>query len=153
MLTTREISEMLKVSEETVRRWIRTGDLKAKQEDGKSYIVNEDDLIGFVEKKSKSTGTSIGKMASFLPGFVGAGAIAGEVILKMISKQNKVANEKSNKKDKEIKSLKEITNHIESLNRKKKKLELEFQMELLEIEEEISKYQQIKDELLIREEN
>lgn len=52
ILTTKEISQMLGVSEETVRRWIRTKELKAIQE-GKSYLVDRNDLNHFVNKKQR----------------------------------------------------------------------------------------------------
>jgi excisionase family DNA binding protein len=142
MLTTKEISEMLSISEETVRRWIRTGELKAIQE-GKSYFVEKNDLMKLVQQKASTTNSSIGKMASLIP-LIGAGAIAGETILKMLTKKNLSESEKVEKKEL---SLKDISYHLESLKRRKKKLELEFEMKILEIDEEIAKFQKIQDEL------
>lgn len=143
MLTTKEISEMLKVSEETVRRWIRTGDLKAIQE-GKGYLVEKKDLMKLVQEKSTATNSSIGKMATLIPLIGGVGAIAGETIFKMLTKKNLDALDKNRKGDI---SLQDITYRIEELKLKKKKIELEHQMELLEIEEEISVYQKLQNQL------
>lgn len=147
MLTTKEISEMLSVSEETVRRWIRTGDLKAIQE-GKSYLVEKENLMNFIQQKASTTSSSIGKMASLIPMIGGAGAIAGETILKMI--KNKKLDESEKVNGKEL-TVKDIIFHIESLERKKKKMELEFQMKILEVDEEISEYQKLQNELDKRE--
>lgn len=149
MLTTKEISQNLKVSEESVRRWIRNGELKATQE-GKSYLVDETDLERFVQEKAKVGSTSIGKMAAFLPliGVVGgpaAGLIAGAtaaITNKINSKANNTEISKSQANVDE-QSVLEIENYIEDLERKKKKLDLEYQMKLLQIDEEISHYQKI----------
>ncbi|OLN21637.1 hypothetical protein BTO30_13810 [Domibacillus antri] len=143
MLTTKEISEMLSVSEETVRRWIRTGDLKAIQE-GKSYLVEKEDLMKLIHQKASTTSSSIGKMASLLPLISGVGAIAGETIIKMITKKN--LNESEKVAEKEL-SVKDINYHLESLKRKKRKMELEFQMKMLEIDEEILELQKFQDEI------
>ncbi|MGG3235588.1 helix-turn-helix domain-containing protein [Priestia flexa] len=156
MLTTKEISEKLNVSEETVRRWIRTNELKATQE-GKSYLVDENDLLRFIEKKSKDKASSIGKMASVIPivgGIIGGptGAIVGgataltsQIIKKMNSKEK--LNTKSNNENLDKQTLEDIEDYIETLERQKKKLELEYQMNVLQIEEEIAKYHKIKQSI------
>ena len=54
MYNVKEISELLSVNEETVRRWIRSGELKASQSSKKQgNIVNEYDLLIFVSDKPK----------------------------------------------------------------------------------------------------
>lgn len=50
MFTVGEICELLNVSGETVRRWIRSGELAA-QKNGKSYIITKKDLKDFLSKK------------------------------------------------------------------------------------------------------
>lgn len=134
---------MLNVSEETVRRWIRTGDLKAIQE-GKSYLVEKEDLMKLVQQKASTTNSSIGKMASLFPLIGGVGAIAGETIIEMITKKNLNEFEKVAKKEL---SAKDINYYLESLERKKTKMELEFQMKILEIDEEIIELQKLQDEI------
>ncbi|USK60405.1 helix-turn-helix domain-containing protein [Peribacillus asahii] len=158
MLTTKEISQILNVSEETVRRWIRNKDLKASQE-GKSYLVDKDDLIEFVKEKAKEgTNTSIGKMASLLPiagaifagpaGLVAGGATASlSKIIKMINSKTESSKTDKSVIDLEEKSIAEIEDYINALKRQKKKLDLEYQMNILQIEEEILKYQKLKQEL------
>ncbi|WP_217708441.1 helix-turn-helix domain-containing protein [Metabacillus schmidteae] len=152
MLTTKEISQILSVSEETVRRWIRNQELKANQE-GKSYYVDSNDLIEFVKEKAKAgTTTSIGKMASFLPiaGLIAGGATASlSKIISMINAKEKTTQTKIQPMHKnfEKQSIEQVEECINALNRQKKKLELEYQMNLLEVEEEIEKYQKIKQNL------
>ena len=54
MYNVKEISELLSVNEETVRRWIRSGELKASQSSKKQgNVVNEYDLLVFVSDKPK----------------------------------------------------------------------------------------------------
>jgi excisionase family DNA binding protein len=52
--TTKEVAALFNVSEETVRRWIRNGDLKAYKQSNKSgHLITEDDLRNFVTKRPK----------------------------------------------------------------------------------------------------
>lgn len=54
MYNTKELSELLDVNEETVRRWIRSGKLKAERSSKKQgNIVHEKDLFDFVSDKPK----------------------------------------------------------------------------------------------------
>lgn len=145
MLTTKEISKKLKVSEETVRRWIRKEDLHATQE-GKSYLVEEDDLEEFIKKMSQNTSTSIGKL--FTLSAVAGAAIAQkpspkDIVSKVFSKINE--NKHEFKKDKS--SVSDIEMYIEELRHKRKKRELEHQMELLEIDRDVAKYEKILEQL------
>lgn len=49
-----EIANLLKVNEETVRRWIRSGYLKSTITSMKNgYVINEQDLYEFVRTKPK----------------------------------------------------------------------------------------------------
>ena len=51
---TKEISDLLGVDNETVRRWIRSGELKAEQSSRKQgNIVYEKDLFDFISDKPK----------------------------------------------------------------------------------------------------
>ena len=52
--STKEISELFGVDNETVRRWIRSGELKAEQSSKKQgNIVYEKDLFDFISDKPK----------------------------------------------------------------------------------------------------
>ena len=51
---TKEIADLLIISEETVRRWVRSGELKAEQSSKKQgNIVYEKDLFDFISDKPK----------------------------------------------------------------------------------------------------
>ena len=49
LLTTEEIAARLRVSDATVRRWCRNGELKA-QRAGRQYRITENDLKAFLNK-------------------------------------------------------------------------------------------------------
>lgn len=52
--TTKDIATLFNVSEETVRRWIRSGELKAIKQSNKSgNLVTEFELRNFVTKRPK----------------------------------------------------------------------------------------------------
>jgi excisionase family DNA binding protein len=151
MLNTKQISEMFHVSEETVRRWIRNGELKAEQ-DGKSYLVDELELERFVEIKAKTPGTSIGNMATFIPtvdavSVVGAGLLAGGSIFKLLKTVTSMNNKVNTDSDLNINSAEDLDFHIKSIQRKRKKLILEHEIKLLDIDEEIATYEKMKEGL------
>lgn len=51
---TKEIAELLNINEETVRRWIRSGKLKAERSSKKQgNVVYEEDLFEFISDKPK----------------------------------------------------------------------------------------------------
>jgi excisionase family DNA binding protein len=50
MFTVSEICKLLDVSVETVRRWIRSGELMAEKS-GKSYLISKTDLKEYLSKK------------------------------------------------------------------------------------------------------
>lgn len=69
--TTFEVAYRLNVSEETVRRWIRTGQLKADDSTGK-YMIRDEDLQQFLRRR----GTPAGKAMSWLATVGSAGVRA-----------------------------------------------------------------------------
>jgi excisionase family DNA binding protein len=151
MLNTKQISEMFHVSEETVRRWIRNGELKAEQ-DGKSYLVDEIELERFVEIKAKTPGTSIGNLATLIPtagamSKVGAGLLAGSSILKLLKNVTTMNNKETTDGEQNINSVEDLDFLIKSLQRKRKKLILEHEIKLLEIDDEIATYEKMKERL------
>ena len=149
MLTTKEISQALNVSEETVRRWIRQDELKATQE-GKSYLISQDDLETFLKEKSKSNSSIVGKLGSLGLATGQIGGILGGVTYKLFNNLQNKSTEKIiknlNNQD-SSQSIQDLENLIQDLERKKKKAELEHQMLLLDIEDQITKYQRAINEL------
>lgn len=61
--TTYEIAYRLNVSEETVRRWIRTGQLKADDTSGK-YLVKDEELQQFLSRRGSPAGKAMSWLAS-----------------------------------------------------------------------------------------
>ena len=62
---TKEIADLLVISEETVRRWVRSGELKAEQSSKKQgNIVYEKDLFDFISDKPKYKKMVIAKLQS-----------------------------------------------------------------------------------------
>ena len=144
MLNTKEISEKLGVSEETVRRWIRTGELEATQE-GKSYYVDEEVLNSFTQKKIATPGNSLSKMNNLIN--LGAGLMANpkarDIATDLLNKNvGKFLKTTPSVEDKEV-TVSDLEDYIASLERKKKKLELEYEIKILEIEEEIANYKKL----------
>jgi len=133
MLTTKQISELLRVSEETVRRWIRTGELHAEQ-DGKGYLVDELALKRLVDQKSQIPGTAMNKILPLIQDMFGpeAAQFAKSNLfdpLRQSMEQAPLKPEASNES---------LAEELDRLKRKKRRLELEHELKLLEIEEKIA---------------
>lgn len=63
-----QISELLNVTPETVRRWIREGKINAKQTSKKEgNVIEESDLQKFVEKVPKYAGVVAGMTSTLAP--------------------------------------------------------------------------------------
>ncbi|MGX8178974.1 helix-turn-helix domain-containing protein [Exiguobacterium artemiae] len=137
MLTTKQISELLRVSEETVRRWIRTGELHAEQ-DGKGYLVDELALKRLVDEKSQIPGTAMNKILPIINDMFGpeAAKFAKSNLFDPLrqSMDQAVPNQETNSES--------IAEELAQLKRKKRRLELEHELKLLEIEEKIARLEQ-----------
>ena len=48
ILTVNEVAKVLQVNQQTVRKWIRNGKLKASKPTGKNYIIQAQDLKKFI---------------------------------------------------------------------------------------------------------
>lgn len=71
--TTYEVAYRLHVSEETVRRWIRTGQLHADDSSGK-YMISEEDLQSFLRRRGTPAGRAMTWLASMSTAGVRAAA-------------------------------------------------------------------------------
>ena len=49
--TTEEVAEMLKVTPDSVRRWIRSGKLKSIKLSGKFIRISQEDLQAFIQSQ------------------------------------------------------------------------------------------------------
>ncbi|MGI1804702.1 helix-turn-helix domain-containing protein [Exiguobacterium sp. TDN 0502] len=133
MLTTKQISELLRVSEETVRRWIRTGELHAEQ-DGKGYLVDELALKRLVDEKSQIPGTAMNKILPLIQDMFGpeAAQFAKSNLFDPLRQSMEQAPPKPEA------SNESLVEELDRLKRKKRRLELEHELKLLEIEEKIA---------------
>lgn len=133
MLTTKQISELLRVSEETVRRWIRTGELHAEQ-DGKGYLVDELALKRLIDQKSQIPGTAMNKILPLIQDMFGpeAAQFAKSNLFDPLRQSMEQAPPKPEA------STESLAEELDRLKRKKRRLELEHELKLLEIEEKIA---------------
>jgi len=80
----KQISELLDVDSETVRRWIRTNKLKGTKSSKKAgFVVSEAELKRFLNRIPKYSGVAAGLMVTALPGIgfpIAAGAFVGKII-------------------------------------------------------------------------
>ena len=78
----KDIAEMLDANEETVRRWIRSGKLKANKTSNKDgNVVTEEDLYKFLKNKSKyaaiAAGLAVANPFLGIAGIIGAAGVMG----------------------------------------------------------------------------
>jgi len=133
MLTTKQISDLLRVSEETVRRWIRTGELAAEQA-GKSYLVDEEALKRLVSEKSRIPGTALNKLVPVLEDLFGpqAAQFARETLFDPLQQMGAAPE----------RTIDAVEVDLARLKREKRRLELEHELKLLELDEKIAKLEQ-----------
>jgi excisionase family DNA binding protein len=132
-ISVKKTSEVLGVNEETVRRWVRSGDLHAEIK-GKTYIIDAKDLVDFAKKNPKFTHLVTSGALFKLLGLAGIfqGIAAG---LKFGKKTPPLTADGRN--------LSKIEQDIRQLETQYKKSKLKFELEALEINEKIDK---LKDE-------
>ena len=130
--TTKDIAQKLGTSEETVRRWIRSGQLEAKKTSKKNGLVISDSMLkAFVRTKPKYAAA----FANPIGGAIAATTlILGDILLKKIqsnnSKDKELINEKEIKRilDEELKESKEkIKENERKIYQLKKEIEEEKQ--------------------------
>lgn len=128
--TVKEISELLDINPETVRRWIRSGKLSADQTSRKDgNFITEEALKTFLEHAPKYI--SVATASLFLPSTVGISALAAVLFSEDIAQCVKFAsNVSKNTKEDAVSQLeKEISAHKKSIEEK--------QVAISKIQEEI----------------
>ncbi len=136
--TTFEVAYRLRVSEETVRRWIRTGQLRANDQTGQ-YMIKEEDLQQFLRRRGSAAGKTMSRIASMgsagvraaIPGLAFAAsnmmtsaALSGLKLYKVLSGMEQVgADELSTMIDEIDKSLTSLRSNLELIVDQKAKLE------------------------------
>ena len=134
--TVKQIANMLKTNEETVRRWIRSGKLVASQNSKKGgNIVSSDSLNQFIKKTPKYApiiAASLTTTPMALSVVIG-GLLSGLIALKDEKKGN------VSEADVEVFLKKKISLHEKNIKRKNVELE-KLQMEIEEERENLDKY-------------
>lgn len=133
--TVSQISEMLDTQEETVRRWIRDGKLKAVKTSNKTgNIVTEEDLNEFLRRTPKYSNVALASLAGagMIAGYTGivAAALGAKVLSNSLdNKLSKTNNEKT------IKALlkKKISENEVLIEKKHNKIQC-LQKEVSELE-------------------
>jgi excisionase family DNA binding protein len=129
LLTIKEICQQIGVNEETVRRWIRSGELEAKQI-GRTYCVEEENLKRFFENREGMVGTlGSAAVSSTTTGSTGqvVGGVAGSILGGVLTSITfSIASKELGSEQK-----------IEKLQRVRKKLSLEYELLDFELEEKI----------------
>jgi len=136
--TTFEVAYRLNVSEETVRRWIRTGQLKADDSSGK-YMIADEELQAFLRRRGSPAGKAMSWLASVgtagvraaAPGMAYAAsnlmtsaALSSLKLYKVLSGIEKVgADELSLMIDEVDKSLQSLQENLQLVEEQKAKLE------------------------------
>ncbi|MBG9450418.1 hypothetical protein ABE67_14050 [Cytobacillus firmus] len=152
-ITVKRASEIAMVSEETVRRWIRNGELEAVKE-GKRYVIDRESLQNFIEKKKNQRGNSISKMALILNEMEGKSESI-KTFSSFTGFGTAVVLENDNRKDSlttfveepgklSIDNIKNLINYREVDRRM---LELDYERKILQIEREILKLKELLQQI------
>ena len=138
----KEISELLGTSQETVRRWIRSGKLKAEQDsrkDGNS--ISELELQKFLKKTPKYAAIAAGSIASMplmaIPVAVGSlSGLSSSMVLDYLDSEKKTKKAKVNPSELIDHLSKEIKRQEISVVKKKEAI-LQLQKEIASTDEQI----------------
>jgi hypothetical protein len=85
----KQISEMLETNPETVRRWIRTGKLKAQKESNKDgNIISQAELVAFIKSFPKYASIAAISFGISPFGFIAGTALIASLIMNDNTKSN-----------------------------------------------------------------
>lgn len=122
--TTKEVADLLKMSEYTVRKKIRNGEIKAER--GKAHIINKEDLADYIKNNLHATELlGQGNAESFSPEILGQIMEVKEMDLKRLKLQ--------------LQKLELEEDEYEPKEFQKKKISLEI--EINEMDSELKTYQ------------
>ncbi len=86
----KQIADMLNTKPETVRRWIRTGKLKAEQSSRKDgNVITEGDLNKFLKSSPKYAGLIAGAALSSIAAPIAAIPLAGSIVATYLAASKK----------------------------------------------------------------
>ena len=146
----KQIADMLNTKPETVRRWIRTGKLKAEQSSRKDgNVITEGDLNDFLKSSPKYAGLIAGAAISTIAAPFAAIPLAGSIVATYLeaSKKAKDSENSSFSSDDVKKYLKEeIARRDASIKQKLKTIE-QIQQEIANDQQQISECKSILTQL------
>lgn len=148
--TVKEISDMLKIDPETVRRWIRSGKLQAEQSSRKDgNVVTDQMLQSFLRQSPKYAKMVAPLVATPIGVTVTAASVLTGIIAQQYVKNEKVKNAQVNVKEVIGLLENEIRNHeinIESKQKVIKQLQYDIAMEQQNINEKKALLEKMKME-------
>lgn len=137
----KQIADMLNTKPETVRRWIRTGKLKAEQSSRKDgNVITEGDLNKFLKSSPKYAGLIAGAALSSIAAPIAAIPLAGSIVATYLaaSKKAKDSEKPSFSSEDVIQYLKdEIVRRDASIKQKLKTIK-QIQQEIASDQQQIS---------------
>lgn len=147
----KDISDMLDTNPETVRRWIRSGKLKANQHSRKDgNTVREDELYKYLRSTSKYAGIAAGMAAAspllVLSTAVGAGII-GIIAATIGARENQEKEDVQTLSENiELTLRKNIAESQDAIKKKRAAID-ELQREILKEQQQVADYQNALDHL------
>lgn len=137
MYTVKEVSELLSIEQETVRRWIRSGKLSATKDSKKSgNRISQDALNKFLQSAPKYSTKVAGSISSQIGLSFVVGGLLGGLIAAFLRDSNK---KKISDKDIENFLNDKIFSYKKSIRDKKIQIK-ELEKEIINIEKELEKY-------------
>ena len=142
--TVKQIADMLKTNEETVRRWIRSGKLVATQDSKKTgNVISSESLKQFIKKTPKYAPIVA---ASFVSTPIAMSFVVGSLLGSLYAMVKEKDNESVTSKDVENFLKKKIAIHKKQIEKKEEEIK-SIQEKIEEDKQNIEKYQFALDNL------
>lgn len=133
----KQIADMLNTKPETVRRWIRSGKLKAEQSSRKDgNVITEGDLNNFLKSSPKYAGLIAGAVG-LIAGPIAAIPLAGGIVATYLAMEKDRENPSFSKSDIKKYLEEEITRRDASMKQKLKTIK-QMQQEIANDQQQIS---------------
>lgn len=145
-----QIAKMLDTQPETVRRWIRSGKLKAEQSSRKDgNIITENDLNKFLKASPKYAGKMAGAavaVAGVMAAPIAALPLMGGIAAAYLTAGKKEKDSGFSKKDIKKYLQEEIQKRAVSISQKMKTIE-QIQKEIVSEQQQIAEYNYVLEQL------
>lgn len=146
----KQIADMLNTKPETVRRWIRSGKLKAEQSSRKDgNVITEEDLNKFLKSSPKYAGFIAGAAIGSMPVPIAAISLAGGIVATYLaaSRMEKDKENPSFSRNDVKKYLKEEIARREASMKQKLKTIKQMQQEIVNDQQQISECKYVLSQL------